>query len=273
LLRFELAIRGKNAVKFTRAIARLPGANFSAALSSAPAGNSHRPELALALRQHAAYCAALESAGVEVAVLGADAAHPDAPFVEDTAIVTQRGAIIAHPGAASRVGEVDSIEAALGAELRVRARIEAPGTLDGGDVCEADGHYFIGISQRSNESGAQQLASHLAAWGYSSSLIDIRAVPALLHLKSGRAYLGERRLVVAEPLAAHPAFDGYEVIAVKPDEAYAANCIRVNDIVLIAAGYPIFQATLAAMGYRTVALDMSEFRKVDGGLSCLSLRW
>ena len=139
-------------------------------------------------------------------------------------------------------------------------------------VCQAGNHFFIGLSARTNESGAQQLAGLLAPLGYSSSFVDIREIDGLLHLKSGLAYLGDKRLVVTETLG-HVVFPDYELIRVDLEETYVANCIRVNAYVLIAAGYPTFAGTLRARGYQTISLEMSEFQKMDGGLSCLSLRF
>ncbi len=151
--------------------------------------------------------------------------------------------------------------------------IKEPGTLDGGDVCEAGNHYFIGISERTNEAGAQQLGRFLTACGRTHSLIDIRGIDGLLHLKSGVAFLGDNRLVVIDALASLKEFSDYELVRVAEGDEYAANCIRINDKVLIAEGYSRFAETLTSLGYQTIALDMSEFQKMDGGLSCLSLRF
>ena len=140
-------------------------------------------------------------------------------------------------------------------------------------MCEAGEHYFIGISARTNKNGAAQLAQFVTAHGYTAGFIDIRKSDSLLHLKSGLAYLGDNRVVVTEALAALKEFDDYEVVTVPPDAEYAANCVRVNDYVLVAAGYDAFEQQLKSLGYRILALDMSEFQKMDGGLSCLSLRW
>jgi dimethylargininase len=112
----------------------------------------------------------------------------------------------------------------------------------------------------------------LAQFGYTASMVDIRKIGGLLHLKSALAYLGDNRLVMTEALD-HAAFQDYELIRVNSNEEYAANCIRVNDHVLLAAGYPSFARTLRGLGYQTIALEMSEFQKMDGGLSCLSLRF
>jgi dimethylargininase len=161
-------------------------------------------------------------------------------------------------------------EKCLFPELR---KIREPGTLDGGDVCEAGDHFFIGVSERTNEAGAQQLATLLSSYGYTSSLIDIRGVNNVLHLKSGLAYLGNNRLVVIEALADHNAFRGYDPVRVNATEEYAANCVLVNDYVLVAAGYPEFERGLQGLGYKTLTVEMTEFQKMDGGLSCLSLRF
>ena len=193
--------------------------------------------------------------------------------MEDTAILTERCAILTRPGATSREGEVAAIRDVLAGFYRKLETIEAPGTLDGGDICEAGSHFFIGVSHRTNEEGARQLAELLAAEGSTSSLVDIRGIGSILHLKSGIAFLGERRLVVIDALSGHPAFEGLEILRVAPGEEYAANCVRINDHVLVAAGHPELEATIHATNVPAIPLEMSEFRKMDGGLSCLSLRF
>jgi dimethylargininase len=145
--------------------------------------------------------------------------------------------------------------------------------VDGGDVCQADEHFFIGLSARTNPEGARQLTAILHAHGYTSSTVDIRGQSRLLHLKSGMAYLGHQRLVVAPELCTLSAFQTYELIEVPSEELYAANCIHINDHVLIPAGYSKTAAALKGLGYAPLALEVSEFRKMDGGLSCLSLRF
>jgi dimethylargininase len=258
---------------FSQAIVRPPSANFATGLSSAGAG---APDFDKALEQHARYVHALTGCGVTVTALAPDAAFPDATFVEDTAVLTARGAVLTRPGAASRCGETASMGVHLKTVYPDLHIIEAPGTVDGGDVCEADGHFLIGLSARTNEHGAQQLQRHLRAWGYAANTLDIRACAALLHLKSGIAYLGDGLWVLGEvPEGLLPAagIEPREVIAASPAEAYAANCVRVNDSVLVAAGYPQLAAALVSRGCTVVPLEMSEFRKMDGGLSCLSLRY
>ena len=255
---------------FTRAIVRPPAANFADGLTSAEFGI---PDLQLALRQHALYCATLESCGLTLTALPADDDFPDATFVEDTAIVTDDFAVLTRPGAPARMGEVARIEPTL-ADCFVRIHaIAAPGTLDGGDVCQAGTHFFIGLSARTNEAGARQLADLLTREGCTSTTVDIRAVPGILHLKSGITSLGDGRIVAIDALAEHEALAGYEVVRVARGEGYAANLLRLNEHVVIAAGYPRLLERLHDLGYEVVALDMSEFRKMDGALTCLSLRF
>lgn len=255
---------------FTRAITRTPAANFAAGLTTVDLG---LPDYEKTITEHQLYQAALKHCGLTLIELPADPRYPDSTFVEDTAILTELGAILTRPGAESRKGETDAIKANLKTFYPELAEISAPGTLDGGDICEAGTHFFIGISLRTNEAGGQQLADWLASKGYTSSFVDIRQTKGILHLKSGISYIGENRLVVIDSLAMHPDFKGYELVRMSPDEDYAANCIRVNDYILIAYGYPKFEATLRGLGYKLIVLEMSEYQKMDGGLSCLSLRF
>lgn len=261
---------GEAPVRFRQAIVRPPGRSFAEGLTSATLGP---PDVEKALRQHEAYCGALAACGLEVHRLAADERHPDSTFVEDVAVLAPRCAILTRPGAPSRRGEVAAVRATLAARFPRLAAIEAPGTLDGGDVCQADDHVFIGVSRRTNEEGARQLAGLLVQEGLGASLVDIRDTPGILHLKSGVAYLGDGRLALIEPLAGRREFARRQTVPVPAGEAYAANCLRVNDRVIVAAGHPGFEATLRGLGYAVLPLDVSEFRKMDGGLSCLSLRW
>ncbi|MFL5461807.1 MAG: dimethylarginine dimethylaminohydrolase family protein [Gemmatimonadales bacterium] len=255
---------------FTRAIVRPPAPTFADGITSSNLG---RPDLSLALQQHESYCRALERLGLTLDRLPPDSDFPDSTFVEDAAIVTERGAILTRPGASSRAGEVQAMSAALGRWFPQLDRITSPGTLDGGDVCEAGDHFFIGVSHRTNEEGATQLAGWLEQRGFGSSLIDIRGISGMLHHKTGISWLGERRLLAWRGIAGHEAFRGWQVVEVPQDEEYAANCIRVNDTVLVAKGFPKTAARLGDLGYDVLPIDMSEYRKMDGGLSCLSVRW
>lgn len=255
---------------FKNAIVRKPAINFAEGLTTANLG---LPRFEVVLRQHAAYCEALQSCGLQVTTLAEDLRYPDSTFVEDTAVITGRGAILSRPGAASRAGEVAAIREAVKAFFPNPLEITASGTLDGGDICEAGSHFFIGISHRTNEEGARQLALHLAKLGYTSSAIDIRRMTSILHLKSGISYIGENTMVVMEEMAGHSAFRPFERLVVPPKDTYVANCVRVNEKVFIAEGYPEFARALDERGFQPLPLAMSEFQKMDGGLSCLSLRF
>jgi dimethylargininase len=264
---------------FTRAIVRVPGSNFADGLTTVDFGV---PEFGRVLEQWEAYCRALEGCGLALTRLEADLRHPDSTFVEDAAVLTERGAMLTRPGAASRLGEVAAIAPVVRSFYPMAAEIAAPGTLDGGDICECpfgtSGHFFLGLSHRTNEEGARQLAEHLAKEGFTSSYVDVRGMTSILHLKSGISYVGpgpggEKTLVVMEEMAGWPEFAGFDLLVVSPEESYAANCVRVNDRVLVATGYPRMTEELRRRGYDPLELEMSEFRKMDGGLSCLSLRF
>ena len=254
----------------TRAIVLPPSATFAQGLTSVDLGV---PDVALARAQHDRYCATLERCGLTLTRLPADDDFPDSTFVEDTAILANDCAILTRPGASARTGEVDRVEPVL-RELFPRSyRIVSPGTVDGGDVCQAGNHFFIGISERTNEEGARQLAAILQREGFTAIAIDIRDVAGILHLKSGISYLGDNRLVLIDTLVVRDEFAGYELVRVHAHERYAANCLRINDTILMAAGNPRLQAALLDLRYSLIALDLSEFRKMDGALTCLSLRF
>jgi dimethylargininase len=275
---------------FHKAIVRRPSINFGEGITVASLG---APDYALAVEQHDAYCAALEQCGLALTRLEPDRRYPDSTFIEDTAVLVDESvheskvikrAILTRPGAVSRTGEVAGVKEVLGEYCAELHSILEPGTLDGGDICQADNHFFIGISERTNEAGAQQLAELLGLFGHTYSYVDIRArntkdsasarsaSPVILHLKSGLAYLGNNRLVIIESLAQRQEFRDFDLICVEAGEEYAANCVRINEYVLVAAGFRALGEKLQELGYKTIALDMTEFQKMDGGLSCLSLR-
>jgi dimethylargininase len=256
--------------RFTRAIVRKPGATFVDGLTTAAAG---APDLAEALRQHDLYCDALRRCGLSVLTTTTDDRYPDGTFVEDTAVIAGKMAVVTWPGAPTRQGEITSIEAALGRYELELHRIASPGTVDGGDICQAEKHFFVGQSNRTNAEGARQLAKIVAAYGYTSSVIDIRQCRSLLHLKSGLTYLGDDRMLVTAEVPVSEELSRYELVQAPAGEEYAANCIRVNEHVLVATGYPRLAHRLTELGYDLISLDVSEYRKMDGGLSCLSLRF
>jgi dimethylargininase len=251
---------------FTGAIVRAVPETIDAGITSANLG---KPDYERACEQHDRYVGALERCGLKVTVLDADERYPDSVFVEDTAVVTDRCAIIARPGAPVRRGEVHEAEEVLSGLYENVERIVSPGTLDGGDVLQVGDHFYVGLTRRTNREGAEQLCALLRGYGFGASFVELSR---FLHLKTGVAYLGGNDLVVAGELVANDAFKGFDKIFVAPEEEYCANCIRVNDNVLVAGGCERMKAKVLERGYEVIELEMSEFRKVDGGLSCLSLR-
>ena len=250
---------------FAHAITRIPGPDYPKGLTTSTLS---APDLALALEQHAAYVRCLESLGVNVEVLPAAPGFPDACFVEDTAVVVREIAIVSRPGAPSRTGETALIETALAAH-RPLARIEAPGSLDGGDILQVGKRFFIGVSDRTNAEGARQLATILAKHGYAAHIIEVAAG---LHLKSSLNFVGENTMLVTADFAGHPAITDFKQILCPEGEEYAANTLLVNGTLIMPTGYPRTKALLKPLGLPIVELDTSEYRKMDGGLTCLSLR-
>ena len=252
---------------YTRALVRRPGTSYVNGITTANLG---KPDLSRALAQHDAYIAALEQCGLAVTVLAADERYPDSTFIEDTAIVTREFAVVANPGARSRNGEKHATRSALQQFYATFEEIETPGTLDGGDVMAVNGHFFIGLTARTNASGARQLVALLEKNGCTGSTVSLKN---FLHLKTGAAWIGDRDLLATGELVEHPAFEDFNIIPVSSREAYAANCIRVNGRVLVPAGFGGTHKEMASRGYDLIEVEMSEFQKMDGGLSCLSLRF
>jgi len=252
---------------FTQAIVRQPCGAMIDGLTEARLG---APDHALAQQQHQAYIRALEACGLTVTVLPADEAYPDSCFVEDPALITPKGAVITRPGAVSRMGETAAIREALDGRVEPLLAIESPGTLDGGDVMMVGDHYYIGLSNRTNVTGAEQLISILRSWGLDGSAVTM---DKLLHLKTGVSYLDNNHLLATGDLIEHPVFAGFDILAVSEEEAYAANSLWINGRVLVPSEHPETAGMILAAGYEVLSVDMSEFQKLDGGLSCLSLRF
>jgi dimethylargininase len=251
---------------FTTAITRKPAKTCAGGLTTS---NFGPPDYDLVSRQHNAYVAALRKFGLGVIELAEEPDFPDAHFVEDTAVVTPDVAVIANLGAAPRRGEESSIKPVV-AKYRRTEHIKAPGTLDGGDVLMVGKHFFIGISERTNHAGAEQLGDILELNGYTWEPI---LVGAGLHLKSSVNYVGNNTLIVTAGFANHPSLDGYDKIIVDAQETYAANTLWINDHLLVPAGFPNTRKNLEQLDLKIIELEMSEVRKMDGGLTCLSLRF
>ena len=224
-------------------------------------------DVANARRQHAEYEKILRSLGCEVRQLPALHDHPDSVFVEDTALVFDECAVITRPGAESRRGETADVADAL-RPLRRLYHIEAPGTLDGGDVLRVGKRVHVGMSMRSNEDGARQLADALSAHGYS---VTRTAMRDCLHLKTAASTLPDNVLLLDPRLVDAGSFDGARSINVHPDEPEAANVLVVDDTVIVPASAPRTREMLDTAGYRTLSVDGSELAKAEGGLTCCCL--
>jgi dimethylargininase len=254
-------------MKFTQAIVRTPGKSMVRGLTTAGEGP---PDYEKALRQHRAYIEALEQCGLTVRVLEADESFPDSTFVEDTALLTSACAIITRPGALSRRGEVVEMKRVVSEYYDDVYHVTDPGTVDAGDSMMASSHFYIGLSSRTNQEGARQVIAFLEKHGMTGSTVRLDHV---LHLKTGAAYLENNNLAACGEFLEREELKKFNLLPIPEEESYAANCVWINDKVLIPAGYPAARAAVQGAGYETIVLDVSEFRKLDGGLSCLSLRF
>ncbi len=251
---------------FAHAIVRAPGPDAADGLTTVDLG---RPDVPALRRQHAAYVEALTRLGLAINHLEPLAGHPDAYFVEDTALMFPELAIVTRPGAAARLAEAEAM-APVVARFRPVHRLTAPATVDGGDVLLVDRTVFVGMSARTSAAGAAQLAAILAPHGYRVVPLP---VPEALHLKSSVTWAGGETLVVTAALAAMPELAGYRHVVVPPDEAYAANILWINGTLLMPQGFPRTQAMLEALGRPVWTLDQREVEKMDGALTCMSLRF
>lgn len=218
--------------------------------------------------QHAAYCRALEALGCEVIRLPAEPAFPDSVFVEDVALAFDEVAVATRPGAASRRGEGDAVLEVLGSFRRL-LRIEAPGTLDGGDVLRIGRRVFVGASARSNAAGREQLRELLAPCGYT---VEGVATRDCLHLKSAVTEVADDTVLVNPAwLADDAAFAGFRRIEIDPSEPHAANALRIGDALAYPDCFPKTRARLLAAGIEVHAIDVSELQKAEGAVTCCSI--
>ncbi|HEY6942335.1 dimethylarginine dimethylaminohydrolase family protein [Dokdonella sp.] len=224
-------------------------------------------DLARAVEQHRAYRAALAALGCEVHDLPAQPDFPDAVFVEDVAIVVDELAVMTRPGAASRRDEGASV-APLLARWRTLHAIEAPATLDGGDVLRIGRRVYVGESARTNADGIAQLRAILAPHGYTVHGVPIHGC---LHLKSAVTALADDAVLLQPAWVDRDAFAGYRIVEVDPTEEHAANVLRIGDRVVSPACFPRTHARIRAAGIDVVAVDVSELQKAEGAVTCCSV--
>jgi len=255
---------------FKNVIVRRPCKAIVGGITSAP--ELGQPDYELALKQHDNYIEALKKCGVKVTVLEASERFPDSCFVEDVAVITKKCAIISNPGALSRNREAEMIIPAI-KEFFTEDKIEyivAPGTLDGGDVMMVGDHFYVGKSARTNEEGILQFIKALEKHGLTGSEVTLKLV---LHLKTGINYIENNNMLVSGEFLEKEEFKKFNHILIPENESYAANCIWVNDKVIVPVGYPVVEERVRKAGYEVILVDTSEYKKLDGGLSCLSLRF
>lgn len=257
-----------SAYQFTHAFTRQPGASIANGLRAEDGGD---PNAARFLAAHDVYVAALRATGATVTTAPPLEAYPDSVFVEDPALCLMGKAIILRPGAASRFGERDHARDALGAIMGTENVIDLPagGMVDGGDILVTSTEVLVGLSARTDQAGVDLLRPIVEHLGL--PLRVLKTPRHILHFKTGCAILDARTIFTVADLA--DCFEGYDTIICPDDEAPAANLIRFNDKVFCAAGFPKTLTLLKNAGYDVVTIDMSEAAKVDGGLSCLSLRF
>jgi dimethylargininase len=226
-----------------------------------------RIDVALARRQHEQYAAALAGLGCQVVTLAPEPELPDSVFVEDTAIVLDEIAILTRPGATSRRPEVAAVAGAL-EKWRTCVVVEAPGTLDGGDVLLIGRTLYVGRSGRSDSEGVRQLAAAVAPFGYRTVPVP---VSGCLHLKSAVTQVGPDTLLINGRWVDRGHFPGQRFIEIAPEEPHAANALRIGDTVLHPASAPRSRERLESAGLSVLPLDLSEIEKAEGAVTCCSL--
>ena len=252
---------------YTTAIVRRPCAEMIHGITTSTLG---KPDFEKALKQHELYMAALRTCGLIVHILEADSRFPDSTFIEDVSVCTPYCGIVTNPGAVSRRGEREAMFNVLARFYQNVHEITPPGTLDAGDVMMVGPDYYIGLSERTNEEGANQLIRILGK--YNLNGIPVK-MDKMLHLKTGLSYLENNNLLISNQFINDKTFDKFNKILVDDKEAYSANSLWINGTVLVPEGYPLTLKKIRQAGYKTREVDTSEFRKLDGGLSCLSLRF
>ncbi len=257
---------------FKSAIVRKPCQAMLNGLTEADLG---LPDYELACEQHLDYINALKECGLQVTELPALEDYPDSCFVEDVALLTKHCAVLTHPGAVSRRGEVSHIEEAIKVHYTNIERIDLveaseAAHVEAGDIMMVGDHFHIGLSARTHAKGAAHLIEILSKYNLTGSVVEMSE---LLHLKTGLSYLENNNLLVFGEMNTHADFTEFNRIEIDQDEAYAANCVWINGTVLVPKGFPKALKAIQNLGYKTREVAVSEFQKLDGGLSCLSLRF
>lgn len=254
--------------RFSRAIVRQPGRSAAAGLRAVDRGS---PDFGRFRAEHEGYVHALERAGLSVVSLGAREEFPDSVFIEDDALCLPEGVLLLKPGAPSRSGEATALGRDL-ADMGIDVLpCDCSGSIDGGDVLVTDSVVLVGLSSRTDRAGFEWLKSVLGGWGYAVSAVQ--TPDAVLHFKSDCCVLDGHTVLATRRLSEAACFARFRVLPVPDGEEAAANCVRVNDTVLVPAGFPRTADLLAREGYAVLPVPVSQANLLDGGLSCMSLRW
>lgn len=254
--------------RFTHAICRQPARSVVHGLQ---AGDTGAPDFDLFSEHHGNYVQALEQAGVTVTVTPPLEDFPDSVFVEDTALCLPEGAIALRPGASSRFGEAAAIAPELNKHMSNVIVLEGDGFIEGGDILVTGSEVLVGLSDRTDQKGFDQLTEIAGEWGYSTRLVQ--TPPGVLHFKTDCGLLDENTILATRRLAASGCFEGYRVIKIPNGEEPAANSIRVNDTVFMPQGFLKTKTLVEEARFQVITLANSEAAKIDGGLSCMSLRF
>lgn len=255
------------AYRFAAAIVRNPGRSVAGGIRAVDLGT---PDFERFRLEHAKYVRALERAKLQVTVLSELEAYPDSVFIEDAALCLPEGVVELRPGAPSRTGEAGLLAGTLAGLGYDVIRCESDGYIDGGDILVTDTVILVGLSARTDLSGFEWLKSILESWGY--TVQAVRTPDRVLHFKSDCSVLDSHTVLATERLSGAECFASFRVLTVPRGEEAAANSIRVNDTVLVPAGYPATAELLVREGYAIEPVPVSQPSLLDGGLSCMSLR-
>jgi dimethylargininase len=254
--------------QFTEAIARQPGQSVVRGLRATDRGT---PDIERFQAEHKAYVSTLERAGLKVTVLGASEAYPDSVFIEDAALCLPQGTVILRPGTPSRTAEGDLVSTDLTGLGHKIHHNDSEGFIDGGDILVTDSAILVGLSKRTNRAGFDWLRSVLEAWGY--TVLAVHTPDHVLHFKSDCCVLDSNTILATSRLSGAECFANFRVLTVPAGEEAAANSIRVNETVLGPAGFPATTELLVRENYYVATVSVSQAALLDGGLSCMSLRF
>lgn len=268
LLKKAKFIMSSSSYRFSHAICRTPSRSLVDGLRAVDIG---QPDYDLFLKAHKHYIETLKSAGAQVVVLDAMEAFPDSVFVEDAVLCLPKGAVIMRPGAPSRLGEAEEIKPTISSLYSQVKQVQGPGYIEGGDILVTETEVLVGRSARTDEAGISELASIVAEWGYKIREVD--TPEGVLHFKTDCSLLDGKTILSTKRLAETGCFEGYNIVLTAEGEEACANTIRFNDYVIIPDGFPKTEQRLLDYGYEIIKISNTEAAKLDGGMSCLSLRF